>query len=166
MSIHDEHGASGDRHLCPDDSCVGLLDDEGVCKECGAVDESFSDRAADRSANEERDSEAELEFLHRRLCPDGACVGVLGADGRCKECGIVDANQHRDPRLQGMKVDEFTPPPQAELASTKIAPTKSVPTAGDDELPADFESRVLCPDGACIGVLSEHGTCKECGQAA
>ena len=23
----------------------------------------------------------------RKLCPDGACVGVIGADGRCKVCG-------------------------------------------------------------------------------
>ncbi len=24
---------------------------------------------------------------HRRLCPDGACIGVIGPDGRCSECG-------------------------------------------------------------------------------
>lgn len=23
----------------------------------------------------------------RQLCPDGACIGVLGPDGKCKECG-------------------------------------------------------------------------------
>ena len=23
---------------------------------------------------------------HRRLCPDGACIGVIGDDGRCKVC--------------------------------------------------------------------------------
>jgi hypothetical protein len=23
----------------------------------------------------------------RRLCPDGSCIGVIGADGRCKVCG-------------------------------------------------------------------------------
>ena len=23
----------------------------------------------------------------RKLCPDGACVGVIGEDGRCKVCG-------------------------------------------------------------------------------
>jgi len=24
---------------------------------------------------------------HRRLCPDGACIGVIGDDGRCRVCG-------------------------------------------------------------------------------
>jgi hypothetical protein len=28
---------------------------------------------------------------NRRLCPDGACVGVIGSDGRCKVCGKEDA---------------------------------------------------------------------------
>ncbi len=28
----------------------------------------------------------------------------------------------------------------------------------------DFTSRVLCDDGACIGVIGENGTCKECGK--
>jgi hypothetical protein len=23
----------------------------------------------------------------RRLCSDGNCIGVIGPDGRCKECG-------------------------------------------------------------------------------
>jgi hypothetical protein len=23
----------------------------------------------------------------RELCPDGACIGILGSDGRCKVCG-------------------------------------------------------------------------------
>ena len=23
----------------------------------------------------------------RQLCPDGACTGLLGSDGKCKECG-------------------------------------------------------------------------------
>lgn len=27
----------------------------------------------------------------RRLCPDGACIAVLGADGRCKLCGQTAA---------------------------------------------------------------------------
>ena len=23
----------------------------------------------------------------RRLCPDGACIGIIGPNGRCSECG-------------------------------------------------------------------------------
>ena len=27
------------------------------------------------------------EWESRRLCSDGNCIGVVGPDGRCKECG-------------------------------------------------------------------------------
>jgi hypothetical protein len=28
----------------------------------------------------------------------------------------------------------------------------------------DFSTRLLCSDGACIGVVNEHGLCKVCGK--
>lgn len=28
----------------------------------------------------------------------------------------------------------------------------------------DFSARILCSDGACIGVINEHGVCGECGK--
>jgi hypothetical protein len=31
--------------------------------------------------------------------------------------------------------------------------------------PDDFSSRILCSDGACIGVINEQGVCNECGRA-
>jgi hypothetical protein len=35
----------------------------------------------------EGDDEATIDFDSRKLCSDGTCIGVIGADGRCKECG-------------------------------------------------------------------------------
>lgn len=35
----------------------------------------------------------------------------------------------------------------------------------ETELPPDLANRVLCPDGACIGILNEHGECSVCGLA-
>jgi hypothetical protein len=29
------------------------------------------------------------DWTRRRLCPDGACVGVIGSDGACRVCGKV-----------------------------------------------------------------------------
>ena len=29
----------------------------------------------------------EKEWENRTLCSDGNCIGVIGADGLCKECG-------------------------------------------------------------------------------
>ena len=31
--------------------------------------------------------EAPENFDERQLCPDGACIGVVGQDGSCNECG-------------------------------------------------------------------------------
>ena len=29
----------------------------------------------------------DIEWENRTLCSDGNCIGVIGPDGRCKECG-------------------------------------------------------------------------------
>ncbi len=104
------------RQLCPDGACVGLLDSQRVCKECGLVD---SDATADPRLRglkhepiepeaavqtpatinddthdidddvQDADDDAPEDFADRRLCPDGACIGVVGSDGLCGECGAV-----------------------------------------------------------------------------
>jgi hypothetical protein len=33
------------------------------------------------------DNRDEDDFSNRTLCSDGTCIGVIGPDGRCKECG-------------------------------------------------------------------------------
>src|SRR3990170_3139005 len=38
------------------------------------------------ASKKKADDEA-IDFASRRLCPDGSCIGVIGADGRCKVCG-------------------------------------------------------------------------------
>jgi hypothetical protein len=97
------------RELCPDDACIGVLDPEGRCRVCGTVSSTalrdprlrglaLSDEVpvpVDRSPAvgtlpPEVPESLEVDdddFDRRRLCPDGGCVGLLGADGRCKVCG-------------------------------------------------------------------------------
>jgi hypothetical protein len=90
------------RRLCPDGACVGLLDESDRCKVCGRVDPTAPVVALDGAPTEAPDDADEAEELaaaaadasdagafdtNRRLCPDGACVGVIGPDGRCGECG-------------------------------------------------------------------------------
>ena len=90
------------RRLCPDGACVGLLDDSGRCKECGRT---ASGQVEPRSEPVWDEAESQGEEVaetapaedgarggfdpNRKLCPDGACVGVIGADGRCKVCGLA-----------------------------------------------------------------------------
>jgi hypothetical protein len=89
------------RRLCPDGSCIGLLDESGRCKECGqvagaarspapaplAVEDADLDDVAAGTAAEAGADDAPAFDPSRRLCPDGSCVGVLDAAGRCGVCG-------------------------------------------------------------------------------
>jgi hypothetical protein len=82
----------------------------------------------------------DLDLESRRLCPDGACLGVLDDAGRCGECGRhFGSDVHPVP-------DASSPAPASEA-------------------PFD-EERQLCPDGACTGLLGPDGHCKECGRSS
>ena len=108
---------------------------------------------------------------HRRLCPDGACIGVIGDDGRCRVCGraaagggasdappagfvAADSDDAHDDDHDG-DADEDRHDDSDEAAMT-AAPTG----AGFDP------NRRLCPDGGCIGVVGADGVCTVCGQKA
>ena len=43
------------------------------------------------------------EWDRRELCPDGGCVGVIGADGHCKVCKRAVTNWGNE-RERGLKV--------------------------------------------------------------
>jgi len=88
-------------------------------------------------------AEESFEPARRELCPDGTCIGLIGADGLCKVCGAVGPSAVADPRHQGMVA----------------------PGAGQDEDTADGDDRELCPDGGCIGLIGDSGRCNVCGRA-
>jgi hypothetical protein len=89
------------RRLCPDGSCVGVLNADGRCSVCGqqagaavaTVDAVVAAGGVAEADLEAADSEADpispaSNFdAGRRLCDDGSCVGVVGADGACGTCG-------------------------------------------------------------------------------
>lgn len=50
----------------------------------GAAQEVHTDLT---DAAAEGDDEGTVDFASRKLCSDGTCIGVIGPDGRCKECG-------------------------------------------------------------------------------
>lgn len=98
----------------------------------------------------------EFDPRNRELCPNGACIGLIGPDGHCKECGRPGPATVQDPRSRGMRRAEDI---VDELEARVIK--------GDlPEPPSDFDDRRLCPDGACIGVIGPDGRCKECGTPA
>lgn len=50
-------------------------------------DEDGDDEEAEAAALAPDASTEEHEWSRRTLCPDGACVGVIGANGVCSVCG-------------------------------------------------------------------------------
>ena len=104
----------------------------------------------------------------RVLCSDESCIGVIGKDGRCKECGLpfegelpVNFNQHvtgdvTDDPIKNASQSE--PQSSAELEPDEALDSEQLST--DDE----WSKRTLCSDESCIGVIGPDGRCKECGK--
>ncbi|MGP8154669.1 MAG: hypothetical protein ACLQBQ_11135 [Smithella sp.] len=96
--IFDENEDWGKRILCSDESCIGTIGPDGKCKECGKVYESdmpagHSKESVQTVTPEEQkpvlstEAESDEDWDKRALCGDGSCIGVIGSDGKCKECG-------------------------------------------------------------------------------
>ena len=109
--------------------------------------------------NDSRD----LDWENRVLCSDESCIGVIGADGCCKECAKP---------YEGELPITFSKPTDQVRPSPPPAPDAEGPVPGEDDpqtmaQPADsddeWEQRTLCSDESCIGVIGGDGRCKECG---
>ena len=102
----EQTGFDPKRRLCPDGSCVGVISTDGRCTVCGAAagvagagqadDAAVGHDAWADDASAPNGEDAALGGLElsadfdpkRRLCDDGSCVGVIGADGACTVCGM------------------------------------------------------------------------------
>jgi hypothetical protein len=110
----------------------------------------------------------DLEWENRVLCSDESCIGTIGADGCCRECGkpyegdlpagFDVAEGHTE---NGLSV------PMDDEGVESSAEENVVDSHGDQDTLTDEEwaRRVLCSDESCIGVIDEStGSCKECGK--
>jgi hypothetical protein len=107
------------------------------------------------------------EWEQRILCSDGNCIGVIGADGCCKECGKP---YEGDLPLPAAVSETIADDADGEISNAdQETDQSSVPA---DEAPQnegqpsedDWENRTLCADETCIGVVGPGGRCKECGK--
>ena len=111
---------------------------------------------------------------HRRLCPDGACIGVIGDDGRCRVCGRAAAGGgEAPPRRPGSSRRGSEDAPDDDDAADDGAADEIRHGDADADAKAAAPSgagfdpnRRLCPDGGCIGVIGADGVCTVCGQKA
>jgi hypothetical protein len=98
----------------------------------------------------------------RILCSDESCIGTIGTDGKCKECGkpyegILDVPSSAvDVPATTSIVEIADPPHNQEIIRESI----SVDSPADE----DWDKRVLCSDESCIGTIGPDGHCKECGK--
>ena len=103
-------------------------------------------------SNEDEMVPDEDDWENRVLCSDESCIGVIGPDGRCKECGKLYEESQTEESNETQT--------DAELADDFDA-TEPTHT---DSADIDWETRTLCSDESCIGVIGPDGRCKECGK--
>lgn len=105
--------------------------------------------------------ENDQEIDERVPCPDGACTGLIGDDGRCGTCGragpVRDAPRAESaPRHVAPDVPDVPAVPDVP-DERALAPTTAAP---DDDT---TDERVPCDDGMCTGILGVDGRCGTCG---
>lgn len=119
------------------------------------------------------------EWEKRQLCSDGACTGVIGADGTCKVCGKAgdpassDEEDDDDDDDDDDYEDEDEDGEYEDDDDDEDDDEDDVEDEGDDDGHAtadrpiasdDWGKRKLCSDGACTGVIGANGKCKVCGK--
>ena len=108
----------------------------------------MSEEPADLNPEEETNPDVD-DWENRVLCRDESCIGVVGPDGRCKECG---------------KLFEVPQTGTSDTSQTDSEPADETVEHKKDWAVDDWENRTLCSDESCIGVIGPDGRCKECGQ--
>ena len=120
--------------------------------------------------NEESKSLSDVEWEQRTLCSDESCIGVIGPDGRCKECGLPYESENQQ------EISEEHAASDSDAAD-EVAEDDEDDDDDDDDFDDDdddedddedaatdieWEQRTLCRDESCIGVVGPDGRCKEC----
>ena len=105
--------------------------------------------------NGEEISHNDDDWENRVLCTDESCIGVIGPDGRCKECGKSYDGSQTGESSETQTGSEFD---EDDEDMDMDEPYQT------DTADSDWENRTLCSDESCIGVIGPNGRCKECGK--
>ena len=110
-------------------------------------------------------AKSDSEWDQRVLCSDGNCIGIIGADGRCKECGMPYDGDLPSPVTEvNTDEDGVNDSPADQQMTVEDAAAGDDPAIGADGSGDSWENRTLCADESCIGVIGPDGRCKECGK--
>lgn len=106
------------------------------------------------------------DWDRRVLCSDGNCIGVVGSDGRCKVCGLPYEGELpipvEDASEAGDEIDNVHP--EASTDGEQMPDTDELEAGEEKDAADDWEDRILCVDGNCIGIVGPDGRCKVCGK--
>ena len=114
--------------------------------------------------------DTDLDWQNRILCSDGNCIGVIGPDSRCKECGRPFTGQLPDDLQSAQTAVAHDPvEPDADESGAADAHQDNAweqhePDDHSDDHDDEWVQRRLCSDGNCIGVIGDDDLCKECGK--
>ncbi len=116
--------------------------------------------------SKKKKSQLDTEWENRTLCSDGNCIGVIGPDGHCKECGKPyegrlpwQVKSEQPESVTENSYDEETFDQEEKPANDT---ENNLEEKSQDDM--DWENRRLCSDESCIGVIGTDGHCKECGK--
>jgi len=100
------------------------------------------------------------EWSSRQLCPDGNCIGVIGADGTCRVCGRTA------PGAQGVVSGPAAVVAAEPAPADRPSDPAGDPPPGDAARPAEPDStqHARCADPACSGMIGLDGQCEVCGK--
>ena len=92
------------------------------------------------------------DWENRILCSDESCIGTIGPNGKCRECG--------KPYEGELTAEHCVSNGQSVTAEEKKSVFSTMDTDSNDE----WDKRVLCSDESCIGTIGKDGRCRECGK--
>lgn len=132
------------------------------------------------------------EWEQRIICPDGNCVGVVGAGGTCNVCGRLVPNHigqadagscqagpghaalEGAATLEGPWQGAHPGDPGRPLTgdAAEVSDRNAIQHGSSDARDAQvaaagddsWSRRRLCSDGACVGVINDDGRCGLCGK--
>ena len=134
------------RQLCPDGGCVGVIGPDGTCRVCGRAALNWGDERKRGLIDPPEDDELDA----------GADKLAADPDDELDDGDELDEGEDEDDGDDDLHDGE---PADGELAQATASPY----AASAPALPADWNTRRLCPDGSCIGLLGIDGQCKVCG---
>lgn len=96
----------------------------------------------------------------RVMCIDDACIGIIGADGLCKKCGLAYTGDEKPGETPSGEV------PTPVLQDDEPVGSVDSGTAINEKLSPAPSERVCCLDETCIGIIGADGKCGTCGKSS